>query len=117
PFHWLVEFHRILSGGGFDAIIGNPPYVEYSKVKRYTGRDYRTERCLNLYAYTIERTLRLSAPAGRNGMIVPISLACSGAFESLRDVLVGDDRNLWLSHFSNRPGQLFNGAQNRLTIF
>ena len=117
PFHWLVEFHRILSGGGFDAIIGNPPYVEYSKVKRYTVRDYRTERCLNLYAYTIERTLRLSAPAGRNGMIVPISLACSGAFESLREVLVGDDRNLWLSHFSNRPGQLFNGAQNRLTIF
>lgn len=27
PFHWFVEFYRIIKGGGFDAIIGNPPYV------------------------------------------------------------------------------------------
>ncbi len=30
PFHWLVEFYGIMHGGGFDVIIGNPPYVEYS---------------------------------------------------------------------------------------
>ena len=27
PFHWFVEFYGIVSNGGFDVIIGNPPYV------------------------------------------------------------------------------------------
>ena len=34
PFHWFIEFYGILKDGGFDVIIGNPPYVEYSKVKK-----------------------------------------------------------------------------------
>ena len=39
PFHWFVEFYGIMHGGGFDVIIGNPPYVEYSKVREsYTLR-------------------------------------------------------------------------------
>ena len=31
PFHWFIAFYGILKNGGFDVIIGNPPYVEYSK--------------------------------------------------------------------------------------
>ncbi len=43
PFHWFVEFYGIVRNGGFDVVIGNPPYVEYSKVrKRYTILNYRT---------------------------------------------------------------------------
>ena len=34
PFHWFTAFYGILKAGGFDVIIGNPPYVEYSKVKK-----------------------------------------------------------------------------------
>ena len=49
-------------------------------------------------------------------MIIPISVACSGAMEPLRHQLAQMMRSLWLSHYSNRPGQLFAGAQNRLTI-
>lgn len=33
PFHWFVEFYGIMRDGGFDAVLGNPPYVEYSKVR------------------------------------------------------------------------------------
>ena len=33
PFHWFVEFYGIMKSGGFDVIIGNPPYVEYVKIK------------------------------------------------------------------------------------
>jgi len=117
PFHWFVEFYGIMSGGGFDVIIGNPPYLEYSKVAEYAVRGYATERCSNLYAYTVERSFALNAPRGSMGMIIPISMACSGAMESLRGHLAQRGGSLWLSHFSNRPGQLFNGAQNRLTIF
>src|SRR5262249_12805760 len=59
PFHWFIHFHRILTSGGFDVIIGNPPYLEYSKVKDYKVRNYKTEECANLYAFTVERSYAL----------------------------------------------------------
>ena len=31
PFHWFTEFYGIMRNGGFNAMIGNPPYVKYSK--------------------------------------------------------------------------------------
>ena len=31
PFHWFVEFYGITHGGGFDVILGNPPYIEIPK--------------------------------------------------------------------------------------
>ncbi len=44
PFHWFTAFYGILQEGGFDVIIGNPPYVEYRKVKKdYTIKGYGTE--------------------------------------------------------------------------
>jgi hypothetical protein len=117
PFHWLIEFYGIVNNGGFDVIIGNPPYLEYSKVSDYRVRAYTTEDCANLYAFTVERSLALGQAHGRIGMIVPISVACSGALEPLRECMRQSSRLMWLSHYSNRPGQLFTGAQNRLTIF
>ena len=116
PFHWFIQFYGILARGGFDVIIGNPPYLEYSKVTDYKVRNYRTEACANLYVLTVERSLGLINTNGHLGMIIPISVACSGAMSPLRDEIAQAKRSVWLSHFSNRPGQLFTGAQNRLTI-
>jgi len=116
PFHWFAEFYGLLKSGGFDVIIGNPPYVEYSRVIDYAVLNYATEKCANLYVFTIERSLALARSRGHVGMIIPISVACSGAMQPLRDHLSYASRSIWLSHFSNRPGQLFTGAQNRLTI-
>ena len=28
PFHWAAEFYDTMQSGGFDVVIGNPPYVE-----------------------------------------------------------------------------------------
>jgi hypothetical protein len=52
PFHWFVEFYGIMRRGGFSVTIGNPPYVEYGKVKTdYSVRGYETVDCGNLYAF------------------------------------------------------------------
>ena len=117
PFHWFVEFYGIMHDGGFDVIIGNPPYVEYGKVKdSYEILRFCTQRTANLYAYTAERSEGLLFERGRIGLIIPVSFASSDLFEPLRQLFWRTKRPLWLSHFSNRPGQLFSGAQNRLTI-
>ena len=71
PFHWFIAFYGIIQDGGFDVIIGNPPYVEYSKAKKdYTVKGYETESCGNLYAMVWELSLNLSS-SGYIGFIVP----------------------------------------------
>lgn len=117
PFHWFLQFHDILSNGGFDVIIGNPPYVEYKDVKdSYTVNGFQTLECGDLYAFTMERSYRLLREGGRLGLIVPVSVFCVDGFRTLQVLSLQKLDSVWASSYSNRPSQLFDGAQKRLTI-
>ena len=117
PFHWCTEFHPQLANGGFDVCIGNPPYVEASKVRsEYSLRGYQTASCGNLYALTFEKSMRLLHQKGRIGLIVPLSLATTERMRPLQEMLNSSRRTLWLSHFDVYPCKLFDGAKQRLTI-
>ena len=64
PFHWFVEFYGIMRRGGFDVMIGNPPYVEYGKVKTtIASTAMRRWIAGNLYAVchgtSVEHSFRL----------------------------------------------------------
>ena len=59
--------------GGFDVIIGNPPWREYAAVRRtYQVRDYTTEVCGNLHGICTERALVLRSGIGRMSFIVQL---------------------------------------------
>ena len=117
PFHWFVEFYGTVNRGGFDVIIGNPPYVEYSQVKReYQVRGYETLPCGNLYALLLERSLSLARPTGKLGMIVPLSLASTERMYTLRALLIRQEQCFWFSFYDVYPSKLFEGAKQRLTI-
>ncbi len=117
PFHWLTEFYPIMHGrGGFDVIIGNPPYVEYSKVKEYKIKDYKTESCGNLYAFVLERCLHISHKANRMGMIVQLPIVCTDRMKPAQDLLL--TMNTWTATFDDRPGKLFDDLEHiRACIF
>ena len=117
PFHWFVEFFGIMSKGGFDVVIGNPPYIEYRTIKdSYTVHGLATERCGNLYAMMMERSVSMVTD-GRVGMIVPVSGACTQGYALLRELLTADC-DMVVSHFNDRPSRLFEGIEhNRLSIF
>ena len=117
PFHWFIEFYGILKDGGFDAIIGNPPYVEYNKVKKqYTVMEYKTEKCGNLYPMTIERSIDLSK--GPVGMIVQLPLVCTDRMIPAQSLFRTGNRKSWFANFDDRPGKLFDDLQHiRATIF
>ena len=60
PFHWFIEFYAIMCSGGFSTIIGNPPYIQRTKVKyQYALTDFRTSKCPDIYAVVLERSLQI----------------------------------------------------------
>ncbi len=113
PFHWLAEFYWIMQEGGFDVIIGNPPYVEYSKVKEdYTLQNYKTESCGNLYANVIERSFAIQSKNDRFGMIVQLPIVCTDRMIPLQKECIAHSAPLWFTNFDDRPGKLFDGLQH-----
>jgi hypothetical protein len=108
PFHWAIEFNEVIGNGGFDVIIGNPPYVSASKVQgEYGVRGYQTANCPDVYAWTLERASDLLKPGGRTGMIVPLNLSFSGDLDSCRDLLFKNYGENWFSSFGRIPAALF----------
>lgn len=118
PFHWLVEFFGIVTSGGFDVLLGNPPWVEFAKVKDdYVPRGLRTLECNNLWAFVLERSFALAASNGRLGMIVPMSLVCTERMAAIQDIVKSAGHS-WLSNYESdsNPGQLFDGVKQNVTI-
>ncbi len=117
PFHWFVEFYGIMHSGGFDVIIGNPPYVEYRKMKDYRVTEYETLSCGNLYAFVLERSYDALNNGGRMGMIVQLSLSCTERMAPIQEKLSDQSRKMWFAHFDDRPARLFDGLEHiRATI-
>jgi len=117
PFHWFVEFYSIMKGGGFDVIIGNPPFVEYGRVKdEYTVWGYQTESCGNLYAFIIERSLKISRLEGRWGLIMQLSSISTRNMTPLHNFVLSRCADLYISSYAERPQQLFTGACIPLAI-
>jgi hypothetical protein len=118
PFHWLVEFYGIMQSGGFDVIVGNPPYVETSKVRDYAPRGYATERCGNVYALCVERFSELLRTGGKLGVIVPLSGFSTGRMKPYQDYLYSRYASLHLSFYSGdaHPSVMFSGVKYRLSI-
>ena len=119
PFHWFAEFYEIINGkGGFDVVIGNPPYVEYNpKDIKYTLINYDTIDCGDLYAFVMERAIKLVGTDSLLGMIIPISIASTDAFSSLRKLMTSRYKFSFFSTYSIRPSKLFDGVEKRLCIF
>ncbi len=83
PFHWFVEFYGIMNQGGFDVIIGNPPYLETREVP-YSTRHFTCEDSRAIHAMCMERSLALCVENGCVSMIVPlalVSMRCAPLFD------------------------------------
>jgi len=119
PFHWFIDFYGILNRGGFDVIIGNPPWKEYAAVKgEYTVHNYFVERSGNLYALCAERSIQLLAPSGYFSFIVQLPLVSSSRMITARQFLAQHCSQLNAIPCDDRPGRLFDGLEHcRSCIF
>ena len=88
PFVWKDDFATIFAEGGFDIVIGNPPYVRMEllkPIKPYLEKRYAvvSDRA-DLYAYFFELGLRVLKPGGRLGYISSSTFFRTGSGAPLR---------------------------------
>ena len=117
PFHWFAEYFGIIRDGGFDIVIGNPPYVSTRRIETYAVKNYETLSCPDVYAWCLERASVIAARESTMGMIVPLSIAFGSDFAKLRSLLERVYKGSYFSHFSKRPSMLFHGVQVRNVIY
>ena len=114
-FHWELEFPEAWYGGGrrldepgFDAVIGNPPWVRQetiSKLKKVLSSAYPNiyEGAADIYVYVLARGLHVLKPGARLGFIVPNKWLRANYGEKLRDTLTKEYRPELLVDFGHAP--------------
>ncbi|MCD6496017.1 MAG: Eco57I restriction-modification methylase domain-containing protein [Candidatus Aenigmarchaeota archaeon] len=123
PFHWGFEFYDIFDGDGetdekgFDAIIGNPPYIRIQNLKLESPAQveifkkiYKTASKGNYDIYVLfdERSLKLVNDVGILGYIQPHKFFQANYGEALRGII---SRNKYLREIVNfMDQQVFVGA-------
>ena len=117
PFHWLAEYYQIMHGnGGFDVIIGNPPYLETRQIDYDIREDYKTKDSGAVHVFCIERSLNLLNSNGNISMIVPLAIVCTQRMVSIQKLLEAN-KNVWYSNYAWRPAKLFDAVNRALSIF
>ena len=84
-FLWHTWFKDIFDRGGFDIVVGNPPYVVVGADGTYSS--YKTASCLDLYAFFYEKAVNI---LNKNGILsfITSSLFVKGLkFHTLRTFL------------------------------
>lgn len=118
-FNWQKEFPQIFAKGGFDVVIGNPPYVFArdnfkQEEKDYFVREYVSAKYqINTYLLFIEKTVHLLKEKGVYGLIIPNSWLMMYSGEGLRKFLLQTNK---LHQIINLAGYSFESANVETVI-
>jgi hypothetical protein len=115
PFNWKKSFPEVYKQSGFDAVIGNPPWVSLNgkfgndilnpKAQKYLINKYQGNTYMpNLYEYFIHKGLELINEKGVFSFIVPDRLGFNGQFVALRKKLLKDFKIEELIYKAPFPG-------------
>lgn len=112
-FDWKKEFSNIMNRGGFDVVVGNPPYVFAREkisqeeknfyIKKYESAQYQ----VNTYLLFIERGLKLLSTNANLGLIVPNAWLMISSAKNLREYVLA---NMSIERIINLSGYSFEGV-------
>lgn len=99
-FHWFLEFPEVFAQGGFDCILGNPPYLGGTKISSYNGDNYfnfcksnyfpASGRC-DLVGYFVRRIFSIQKYNGFHSIITTNTVAEGDTREGGLDFIVNND--------------------------
>lgn len=111
PFDWNIEFPFLKETNGFDAIIGNPPYVRIQNLVKYAPEEikyYQSElsgfsvakkETIDKYYVFIQRAVALLNSNGFLGYIVPHKFFLIKGGKALREFIVSNCQIGKITHF------------------
>jgi len=119
-FDWQAEFREIMQSGGFDAVIGNPPYVDVKilgdDIKSVLAERFESAtRRFDLYIPFVEQGLQLVRDGGLLAYIMPSMFARRDYGRDLRSVIASLSRLRTIVDFGSN--QVFYGPMNYVGIF
>jgi SAM-dependent methyltransferase len=112
-FDWWDAFAAVRSGG-FDVVLGNPPYLELRQVD-YAPSGFACQSTGAVHALCVERSLELLRPDGWLGLVLPMAVASTQRMRPVQRLLEGG-RSAWYAHFSWRPARLLAGVHRAVTL-
>jgi len=92
-FDWQAEFLEIFQAGGFDAVIGNPPYLAFhegsiDEKKYYSDKFISSTGKYDQYVLFVEKSLNLLNRKGYFSFIIPNKFIHSGYGEGIKKVIL-----------------------------
>ena len=115
---WHTWFYDVFSQGGFDIVIGNPPYVQTKKgtvpINRFPYSEGKDKGKQNLYKLFVEHSYNLSKTKGKTCLITQSSLMCDISSQYTREMLLKNTIMYFVIEFPkiapHKEGQLFKDA-------
>jgi type I restriction-modification system DNA methylase subunit len=106
-FNWEQAFPKVFENGGFDAVIGNPPYVRqelFKDIKPYLEKNYKCYNSVaDLYTYFIEKGINLINPKGLFSFILPNKFLKASYGNEIRNVIKQNTNLELLFDFDDYP--------------
>lgn len=105
-FNWQEEFPKIFEEGGFDIVIGNPPYVSAENINNFEKKYYKLNYQVatgrqNLYIIFYEKGVNLLNENGYLGFITPYTLLKNQYYKEARKYILDNCKILKLVDFKN----------------
>ena len=116
-FDWNRAFPAIMQAGGFDAVIGNPPYVRIQAMKEWAPVEVEAYKKLyrsaskgnyDIYVVFVERGLQLLNKRGHLGYILPHKFFNAQYGKPLRGLIANGRHIRSIVHFGHQ--QIFANA-------
>ena len=106
PFNWEEEFPDVFKQGGFDVVIGNPPYVRNreleNKDKEFFAKEYETASGqYDLYQLFFEQSIKLLKTGGFVGFITSNKYTIADYGKKLREYLLENSKIISIADVSN----------------
>jgi len=117
PFDWDREFADVMKAGGFDAVIGNPPYIRIQTMKEWAPTEVEfykkkfvsaSKGNYDIYVVFVEQGLSLLNKNGLLGYILPHKFFNAQYGEPLRSVITKGKHLKEIVHFGHQ--QVFENA-------
>jgi len=89
-FDWKEKFRQVMDEGGFDVVVGNPPYFNIksdSELRELEDYKLLSNGVVNASALFVKRSIDLLKPNGYLGFIIPKSFAYVDSWKPLRDFI------------------------------